>query len=475
MMAMVEDPSNENVSNLVSLCSKGVFAKWDSDLQVSAKREGEMAEVRQLIGAAGTKLRHAALDVENERIVAYEQMSRQFLVFDLTSLKQTQAIPQIQEIPVPITGMTVHADKLVYILSKSIVTQKLSDPLNGHKLINRQAKLTSLSLSSDGKILAVGDEFGKIFVLHNFMKNENEAKTVIQSLPQWHANAVTCLKFVHGSGPSKMLMSAGRESVLVQWNLSTQDRSFVSRMGAGPITNLEVDGDFYSCIFADNSFKVFRFDNNRPIIDFKNLQITGSDDQVINCNHQIIESVGLSGSDADSFDAGTDRGNMLAYVSKSKVQFKAVVGDGKASASQQLSQVQDTNPRNYTSSPAPESELELTPAYTIRSLAFSPSAADFMVTVECLEDSRFANKQIFIWQLKIWQRSDDASRDPYKLMQLVHSPYPGPLADTEQVNGNVQPVVKFTNDNQFILAFKDIVQVWQLQRITAKDQKSKRW
>lgn len=32
MMAMVEDPSNENVSNLVSLCSKGVFAKWDSDL-----------------------------------------------------------------------------------------------------------------------------------------------------------------------------------------------------------------------------------------------------------------------------------------------------------------------------------------------------------------------------------------------------------------------------------------------------------
>ena len=85
------------------------------------------------------------------------------------------------------------------------------------------------------------------------MKMENEVKTVIQSLPQWHASSVACLKFVDSGGPSKMLLSAGRESVLVQWNLSTQDRSFVSRMGTGPITNLEVDGDFeglYSGDFA---------------------------------------------------------------------------------------------------------------------------------------------------------------------------------------------------------------------------------
>lgn len=83
--------------------------------------------------------------------------------------------------------------------------------------------MTSLALSDDGKSLAAGDEYGKVFVLHNFMKSDGDSSRVnivIQSLPHWHANAVSCLKFV-GSGASKMLLSAGHESVLVQWNLTT--------------------------------------------------------------------------------------------------------------------------------------------------------------------------------------------------------------------------------------------------------------
>lgn len=60
-------------------------------------------------------------------------------------------------------------------------------------------------------------------------------------------------------------------------------------------------------------------------------------------------------------------------------------------------------------------------------------------------------------------------------MELVHSPYAGPLSDSEQRNRNIQPIVKFTNSTQFILAMKETVQVWQLRKVSAKDQIKQRW
>ena len=86
--------------------------------------------------------------------------------------------------------------------------------------------------------MAIADDFGKIYVLYNFMPSQLEndpAQLVIQSLTHWHHSAVNSLRF---SSPS-LLLSAGKESVLVQWNLDTQEKSFVSRLGNGEIMNLE--------------------------------------------------------------------------------------------------------------------------------------------------------------------------------------------------------------------------------------------
>lgn len=47
------------------------------------------------------------------------------------------------------------------------------------KLISRQAKLVSLDISLDGKKLAVGDETGKMYILYNFMANQEGAKLII--------------------------------------------------------------------------------------------------------------------------------------------------------------------------------------------------------------------------------------------------------------------------------------------------------
>ena len=81
------------------------------------------------------------------------------------------------------------------------------------KALSRQSKVTSLAISHDGKRIAVGDEAGKIYLLYNVMPDQSskQAKLVIQSLPQWHAYAVSCHKFTTDG----FLLSAGKESVLV--------------------------------------------------------------------------------------------------------------------------------------------------------------------------------------------------------------------------------------------------------------------
>ena len=132
-------------------------------------------------------------------------------------------------------------------------------------------------MSSDSKKIAAGDEFGKIYIIHNFMAGDSSedihTKIVIQSLPHWHSHAVNSLKFTQND---QFLLSAGKESVLVQWNLEKQDKSFVSRLGAGEILSLSLSPqEFYSVILSDNTFKVLRFENNKTVVDSQNLCLNG--------------------------------------------------------------------------------------------------------------------------------------------------------------------------------------------------------
>jgi len=117
------------------------------------------------------------------------------MIYDFSTLKLIKKIDQVSTIPLFVTKMVVAKENLAYILGKNIVTQSLVNE-SATKVISRQAKLVSIALSSDSKKLAVGDEFGKIYVLYNFMASKDpHNKLVIQSLPQWHSQSVNCLKF----------------------------------------------------------------------------------------------------------------------------------------------------------------------------------------------------------------------------------------------------------------------------------------
>jgi NET1-associated nuclear protein 1 (U3 small nucleolar RNA-associated protein 17) len=111
-------------------------------------------------------------------------------------------------------------------------------------------------------VLAAGDSFGKIYVIHNFISTKH--KMVISS-QHWHSQAVRSLHLVSGS---PYLLSGGSEGVVVQWNIETQAKTFISRMGHSidAISLSEEEGLYYSLILGDNSLKVVRFDNNKPVL-----------------------------------------------------------------------------------------------------------------------------------------------------------------------------------------------------------------
>ena len=160
---------------------------------------------------------------------------------------------------------------------------------------------------------------------------------------------------------------------MVQWHLEKQDRTFISRLGNGEIVNLALSGEqeFYSCIFADNSIKVCRFDNNKAVVSAANLKIGEA---------PILQV--------------SSGGDQIAFVRDSMVQFKSILG-----TSSSVTEVLETNPRNFATSSSQSGECKN--KMKIKSVDFCPDQS-YSVTIETLEDKTFENKYIYISSLKIW-------------------------------------------------------------------------
>ena len=103
---------------LLSLCSKGTLAEWDVGEQASftALNHRELE-----LGSPEAKIRHAALDSGNSRLIVNEQTSRSFLIYDLKTFKLSAKIAQVESIPLMVTKMVIINDRLVYALGKNMV------------------------------------------------------------------------------------------------------------------------------------------------------------------------------------------------------------------------------------------------------------------------------------------------------------------------------------------------------------------
>ena len=60
-------------------------------------------------------------------------------------------------------------------------------------------------------------------------------------------------------------MSGGQESVLEQWHLEKQERTFVARLGSA-VQQIAASDNFYGLGLKDNTFRVVRIDNNKKVI-----------------------------------------------------------------------------------------------------------------------------------------------------------------------------------------------------------------
>lgn len=209
---------------------------------------------------------------------------------------------------------------------------------------------------------------------------------------------------------------------MVQWHLETQNKSFISRLGA-PILNLGISGphmNYYSVHMEDNSVKVIRFDNNKVKAHIKSLQIDKDDFK----NSTVV------------YDQGT-----LIIPHKNILQFYNI--DDKS-----VQQLQ-VKPRNFISNTDGKQKV---PETNIRSFCFTPDLKN-LITFEELADKN-SHKDIKVQALKFWSREaveEDVSR--FEVTWLVQNP-------CQDANANF--MIEAINNKQVLIVNGSRIQVWGL-------------
>eukprot|EP00762_Andalucia_godoyi_P001337 ANDGO_04809.mRNA.1 U3 small nucleolar RNA-associated protein 17 len=109
-----------------------------------------------------------------------------------------------------------------------------------------QIEVSSFAVAPDGSCVALGDLTGRIRLIYLPSKR--------MTLLHWHAHKVAALQFTLDSG---YLLSAGEEAVLVLWQLESNSKVFMPRLGA-PICGVSISPnmEFYAVVCADNSVRL---------------------------------------------------------------------------------------------------------------------------------------------------------------------------------------------------------------------------
>ena len=121
----------------------------------------------------------------------------------------------------------------------------------------RHREITCLAVSPSQRLAATGDEKGRI---HLWRIEGGNGSPPRASEMHWHAQRVGALAF---SADGLYLYSAGREGVLVSWQLTSTHRNYLPRLGA-PLTSLACSAD--SCHAAllgtDNTVRLVDLQTN---------------------------------------------------------------------------------------------------------------------------------------------------------------------------------------------------------------------
>ncbi|KAF7195343.1 U3 small nucleolar RNA-associated protein 17, partial [Pseudocercospora fuligena] len=123
-------------------------------------------------------------------------------------------------------------------------------------------------------VLAVGNADGKIHVysdLASLFGSPHNATLPAPRILHWHREAVSTVKF---SRDGNYLISGGKESVMVIWQLETGHKQFLPHLTA-EIERIVVspDGTRYAVQMGDNSIMVLSTSELKPVANFAGLQL----------------------------------------------------------------------------------------------------------------------------------------------------------------------------------------------------------
>ncbi|KAK0839531.1 NET1-associated nuclear protein 1 [Friedmanniomyces endolithicus] len=131
----------------------------------------------------------------------------------------------------------------------------------------KDKRLARMSLAlgkSDGKILLY-DDVTSVFAGHS------QASLPTPRTMHWHREAVSAVKF---SRDGSYLISGGKETVLVLWQLNTGKKQFLPHL-TSEIERIVVspEGDRYAIQMGDNSIMVLSTSELKPVANFAGLQL----------------------------------------------------------------------------------------------------------------------------------------------------------------------------------------------------------
>jgi hypothetical protein len=88
-----------------------------------------------------------------------------------------------------VNAIEIKGNTFIYIKGRSLFIHDILDKLGKPKRFQRDSLLKSCALNNDGSIIALGDDYGKIYIVHN-------GKQMIVQTLHWHSHKVNTLRFI---------------------------------------------------------------------------------------------------------------------------------------------------------------------------------------------------------------------------------------------------------------------------------------
>ena len=152
---------------------------------------------------------------------------------------------------------------------------KSSTCLDARLLLSTQPSKKQAPQRRPGLSLALGNTNGQIQLFNDVSSGFNQAgqqgSSPAPRILHWHRDAVSSVKF---SRDANYLISGGKETVLVLWQLETGKKQFLPHLNSEirrVVVNLE--GDRYALQMGDNSTMVLSTSELKPVANFAGLQI----------------------------------------------------------------------------------------------------------------------------------------------------------------------------------------------------------